>query len=382
LFGAAAFPVFYDKFSLIPASASASAFAQERSVMSPPRLLYLAIVSAFWSPTFAQSPEGISFQHEDWELVCDNTRTCRAVGYPEEGNDGTVSVMLTRKAGPGTIVTGRVRIGDDWEENAPAMPARFKLGFWIDGRAQGSVAMTNENRMADLTTAQVAALLKALLRDSSIEFRAGDGAWALSDRGASAVLLKMDEAQGRIGTVGALHRKGKQDESRVLPAVPAQVVRVAALHPALPGDAKFIDKHGTALRAALLKAVGEDGCMDLEEPQGETEALEIHRLTKNKLLVSTRCWLAAYNAGSGYWVIDDKLPFRPQLVTTSGTDYDAGKIGATHKGRGIGDCWGADEWVWDGARFAHTLSMSTGQCRGFLGGAWKLPSWVTEVRGR
>jgi Protein of unknown function (DUF1176) len=351
--------------------------------MLPYRLLCLAVLAVASFHTLAGSLEGVSFQHQDWELVCDNTRTCRAVGYPDEGNDGTVSVLLTRKAGPGTAVTGRVRIGDDWEENAPALPARFKLGLWVDERAQGSVAMTNENRIADLTPAQVAALLKALLRDSRIEFRAGDDVWTLSDRGASAVLLKMDEAQGRIGTVGALHRKGKQQESRVLPAIPAQVVRTAALHPVLPGDDTFIDKHGTALRAALLKAVGEDGCMDLEEPQGEAEALEIHRLTKHKLLVSTRCWLAAYNAGSGYWVIDDKPPFRPQLVTESGTDYDAGKIGATHKGRGIGDCWGTDEWTWDGTRFVHTKSMTTGQCRGFLGGAWELPTWVTEVsRGR
>ena len=64
-------------------------------------LLALAILSA---PLMAQE-SGVSFSHEDWEVVCDNTLTCRAAGYsPEEGKGG--SVLLTRQADAGTSVSG------------------------------------------------------------------------------------------------------------------------------------------------------------------------------------------------------------------------------------------------------------------------------------
>jgi hypothetical protein len=343
------------------------------------RMFSVAAISLCIAPVLAAAPEGIAFSHQDWELVCDNTRTCRVVGYPSDEEPGTVSVLFTRKAGPGAAVAGRVLVGGGWDEDDFELPARFKLELRIDGRAHGSVAMTNEDRAADLAPAQVSALLGALTRSSRIEFRAQKNVWRLSDRGASAVLLKMDEAQGRVGTVGALRRKGKNSEANVLPPVPAPVVRAVAPHPPLPNDERSFEKQQNAIRAALRKATSSDECMDLHESESQ-ESLEIVRLTKTKLLVSTRCWLAAYNAGSGYWVIDGKAPYNPQFVTGDGTDYDDGVIGASHKGRGLGDCWGKGEWTWDGTRFVQTLSSSTGQCKGFLGGAWDLPTLVADVR--
>lgn len=342
------------------------------------RIAIAAALCLFSLPMRAAPPEGESFSHGDWEVVCDNTRTCRVAGYPSEENLGTVSVLFTRKAGAGTAVTGRVMLGGGWDDEDFKLPASFKLALWIDGRAQGSVPMTNQSREAALSAAQVAALLAALTRDSTIEFRAPNYIWPLSDRGASAVLLKMDELQGRIGTVGALRRKGKASEAKVLPPVPAPVVRAVAPVTPLPGDARFAEQHEDAIRAALKKVTSEDDCMDLYDAERQ-ESLEVVRLSKAKLLVSTRCWLAAYNAGSGYWVIDDKPPYRPELVTESGTDYDAGTISSGQKGRGIGDCWGTEEWTWDGTGFVHTSSASSGQCKGFAGGAWTLPTLVTDV---
>jgi Protein of unknown function (DUF1176) len=322
-----------------------------------------------------------SFDHEDWQLVCDNTRTCRAAGYQSDDADLPVSVLLTRKAGAGTAVAGRVMLGDGWEDSMlNALPAQFRVALWIDGKQQGERTVTKDALEADLTAAQTAALLKALARDTRIEFRAGKIVWPLSDRGAAAVLLKMDEFQGRIGTVGAAFRKGKQTEAKVLPPLPAPVVKAAALTPAKPGDAQFIAKNGDAVRKALRSATAEDECADLHKTGEELEALEAVRLTKNKLLVSTRCWLAAYNAGSGYWIINDTAPYRPELVTADATDFGDGTLMSTQKARGLGDCWGSEEWTWNGTGFVQTASSSTGQCKGFAGGAWQLPTLVTEIR--
>jgi hypothetical protein len=346
------------------------------------RFVHAALFIAMAAPAaFPVQAVDASFDHEDWQLVCDNTRTCRAAGYQSDDADLSVSVLLTREAGASTSVAGRVTLGDGWEDSLlKAMPAQFRVALWIDGKAYGDCKVAKDALEADLTTAQVAALVKALARDTRIEFRAGKHVWALSDRGAAAVLLKMDEFQGRIDTVGALYRKGKKIESNVLPPLPAPIVKAAPLVPAKPGDAQFIVKHSEAVRQILRNTTTEDACSDLFQTDEEQEALDVVRLTKTKLLVSTRCWLAAYNAGSGYWIINDTPPYRPELVTSDATDFDNGTLMSAQKGRGIGDCWYSEQWTWDGAGFVQTAISNTGQCKGFAGGAWELPTLVTEIR--
>lgn len=330
-------------------------------------------------PAQTAEPEPVTFQHQDWELACDNTRTCRAAGYQDEGESPPVSVLLTRKAGAGTTTTGQVTLGDDWEESVlSGLPERFTLHLSIDGRAQGGIPMRRDDAVADLKPAQTTALLKALLHHTRIEFSAGEVTWTLSDRGATAVLLKMDEAQGRIATPGALVRRGARAESGVLPPLPVPKISAAALHPPLPADERFLDRHGEALRKALEQSTGEEDCVDLHEGD-DPQPLEIVRLTKTKLLVSTRCWLAAYNAGGGYWIIEDRPPFRPVLVTADANVFDAGTLAAEHKSRGLGDCWSSTSWTWNGTSFVRSGEQSTGQCRGFPGGAWSLPTFVSEL---
>jgi Protein of unknown function (DUF1176) len=350
------------------------------------RFLHAALLLALAAPmTFPVRAVDAAFQHEDWELVCDNTRTCRVAGYQRDDSEMPVSVLLTRKAGPATAVVGRVRLGDGWQDSMlDGLPAKFPATLWIDGTSYGAHTVEQTTLEVDLTAAQVAALLKALARDSRIEFRAGKTVWALSDSGAAAVLLKMDEFQGRIGTVGAAFRKGKQPETKVLPPLPAPVVKAAPLAPAKVGDARFIAQHGDALRKALRSVTDEDSCSDLhrtgEDTGDEAPTLDVVRLTKTKLLVSTRCWLAAYNAGSGYWIINDTAPYRPELVTADATDFDKGTLGSSQKARGIGDCWGSEQWTWNGTAFVQTSASSTGMCKGFAGGAWELPTLVTDIR--
>lgn len=351
-------------------------------ILQRSRILHAALLLALAAPAAlpARAEEG-SFDHQDWQLVCDNTRTCRVAGYQRDDADMPVSVLLTRKAGAGTAVTGRVTLGDGWQESMlDALPAQFRVALWIDGKSYGERTVGKTTLQADLTAAQVAALLKALTRDTEIEFRAGKTVWALSDSGAAAVLLKMDEFQGRIGTVGAVYRKGKKTEANVLPPLPAPIVKAASLAPAKPGDVRFIAQHGDALRKALRSVSDEDTCGDLHETGEEEQTLDMVRLTKTKLLVSTRCWLAAYNAGSGYWIINDTAPYRPELVTSDATDFDKGTLVSTQKARGIGDCWGSEQWTWNGTVFVQTSASSTGMCKGFAGGAWELPTLVTEIR--
>ena len=329
---------------------------------------------------------GFSFSHHDWQLVCDNTRTCRAAGYSSDGDANPVSVLLTRNAGSGQQVTGQLMLGDYGSESITAkLPAVLKLSMRVNGRTVGQIVIETKSTMsADLSTAQVNALLAALPRDSTIEWVGGGKNWQLSDKGAAAALLKMDEFQGRMGTTSALVRKGPRGDEGVLPPLPAPVVVAVAPAKPLPGDTEFAKKHGKALRAALLPSVKDEGnCPKLTEPEeGAQDELTVYRLSASKLLVSMPCWLAAYNFGAGFWVINSAPPFNPVLVTDSGSDYSSGSISASHKGRGLGDCWSTDTWTWDGKDFVHTESSTTGMCKLIAaGGAWAMPTIVSVSVG-
>lgn len=348
----------------------------------------LACVALIGSAHASGDRDSIAFSHGDWELACDNTGTCRAAGYQQDGESFPVSVLLTRAAGAGTKVTAELALGHDWDE-AASLPRPTQVNFHIDERAHGRIALHGDADTGTLNDAQVKALLAALRRDSRIEFRDVDSdiVWTLSDTGASAVLLKMDDAQGRVGTVGALQRKGTRDESAVPAARAKPVVRAVGDMRAQPGDDTIATRHEAALRAAMRAADTEQECTELQDPElassWRADALEVRRLDADHLLVSTPCWQAAYNSGNGLWVVEDTPPFRATLVTASGTDLQLDKgiveISAIHKGRGLGDCWSRDTWTWDGTRFVHTYAGTTGLCRGFPGGAWGLPSLVTDV---
>jgi hypothetical protein len=333
----------------------------------------------------AGSFSGSSFSHHDWELACDNTGTCRAAGYQADGQELTVSVLFTRKAGPAAPIAGQVMIGYYGEMPAfDALPAVFELVLRIDKRTIGKLNVSRDNPVADLAPQQVEKLLAALVRKSTIDFTAAKLQWQLSDQGAAAVLLKMDEFQGRIGTPSALVKKGTKSESTVRPASPAPEVAATPFHPPLPGDELFAKGNYAALRDALratLKGEKKDDCpLFFDSDPGHT-VLKVLRVTKTQVLVFTPCWQAAYNFGSGYWLVSSSPPFEAVLITASGSDLSGSAIHQSHKGRGLGDCWALDHWTWDGKAFVHTASSTTGMCKLVAaGGAWQLPTIVTKVR--
>lgn len=327
----------------------------------------------------------LKFSHGDWEIACDNTRTCRAAGYyiGRSGEDDSepeplaVSVLLTRKAGPNTPVQGEVQFGTYMDDaTAKSLPKTLAPTMKINGKAYGKLMVPEEDWTVGLSPAQTQALLAALTRVSKIEWTDGARTWRLSDAGAAAVLLKMDEFQGRIGTPGAVMRKGAKPESSVLPALAEPVVVTPAL------DDKTIDLPKERL-AALRKAlqVDDETCTESTDSEGKPADISVSRLTGGKLLASMLCWRGAYNEGYAYWVVNAQPPYAPQLVTTAGTEYEGGTISGSHKGRGLGDCWAYESWTWDGRRFVQTSEGDTGDCRMVApGGAWSLPVVVATVR--
>ena len=320
-----------------------------------------------------------TLEHKDWEVACDNTLTCRIAGYGKE-EDPSGSILLTRDAGPGTEPTGEVTLGDTEDDSEPAE----KLTLWIDGKPAGDLLAADDNWQ--MSASQTSAVIKAVKGSGKVEFKGGSKPFMLSNEGAYAVLLKADDVQGRIGTSGALTKKGNKPESSVAKAVPAPVIQAAKT---LSGEPRLLtDPEIAALKTRLLSTVNrndDDTCDSLftsaENIDPETDGPTLTPLDDSHALLSALCWRAAYNEGYGYWVIDNQLKGQPVLVTVSGSDYDKGEITSVQKGRGIGDCMSQESWVWDGQAFRKSYDGGTGMCRYIhAGGTWDLPTFVTDVK--
>lgn len=338
----------------------------------------LVIISSY---SFAQEIKGISFSHQDWEIYCSNTGTCKAAGYQnEENGDNPASILFTRKAGPKQPVEVEFALSD-YEQNLPANQLK-NIHFYVNGKDLGAVTIngTDLPLMGKLNNSQVNAVLQQSKQKNEIVFKNAQHEWKISDPGMTAVLLKMDDFQKRIGTVGALVKKGNANEAKVLMPEPKLLVKriKTSTKPYLTLQPK--SKQYQAIHRTLMAAQPnpkEDGfCEGVyggNSDGTEPQEIELYKLTNKKVLATTLCWRGAYNEGYGAWVLDDSLTGKATFVTETASDFVSGIISSAQKGRGVGDCWASEEWVWDGKSFVHTKDMWTGMCKGLAaGGVWEL----------
>ncbi|WP_299998493.1 DUF1176 domain-containing protein [uncultured Cedecea sp.] len=319
-----------------------------------------------------QIPEAVNFTHKDWDLVCDNTLTCRAAGYSSDDTDPAATVLITREAGVATPIANRVMLADydgETAQNNPGTPLLL-----IDKISQGPLS-TVDGDSWKMNDTQFSAFKQALLRDNTISFKDNINEYLFSGAGSSAVFLKMDDVQGRLDTPDALIKKGNASEANIKPAVAVPVIVKA---PVVDTDSRDMTAEEVALiKPQILALKGSTADCD-EELLAET--WQIASLNSEKSLVTVPCWRAAYNSGDVYYVIRNDMSIPPLVVTDSATDYEDGLLSFAIKGRGLGDCWSYQQWVWDGQQFVASSSGNTGRCRLIrAGGAWDLPQRVTHT---
>jgi len=345
---------------------------------------------------------GLYHHAGDWELACDITLTCRAAGYqrldPRDEAEGcpwgyfcpprkvrALSVLLTRRAGPSEALTARVRLGDAAED--PTRTAHqvtpFEASLSIDGRYVGTLSFRDATQTAELTTEQVSALVRALLRGGRIEWVAGQAVWRLSSRGAGAALGRMDVVQGRSGTLGAIVHRGPRSEESVKRPKAVPIIVAQPLPDALPRDAGFAEANRSGLLKALHRADRRLACPLMREAQSRKDLeLQIRRLSADRLLISTLCEFSARVTYSGFWVVRDSPPFQAVAITLEADELDGSTIRASRTPWGRADCVSREEWTWNGKAFVRSLATSTGLCRSVaLDGVWDLPTLITETRG-
>ena len=325
----------------------------------------------------ATSIKAIGENYQDWDLVCDNTGTCRMAGYQDESSD-PVSILFTRAAGQNAAVEGKFTILPFGEADRDVQVGQ-DIEIWLNGKSLGKVKHISDDAPDKLTEEQTKALLSRLKKESEIRLAYGKTTLKVSDKGAAAAMLKMDEFQQRLNTPSALIRQG-QEKHAVLAPQPAPKIEVVSVNNRKTTELKRGEKQYNNVLARLRKA--HDGCVDEDL---ESQYITIYPLTHNKVLAEALCFKGAYQSTNYYAVLDDKLSKVEQVLADqyneAGYDEKQGYafVRGTYKARGIGDCWSGDDAVWNGKIFIRTSEWTTGSCKGFTGGAWQLPTFVSDI---
>lgn len=332
----------------------------------------------------AQTNQVNFFEYKDWHIVCDNTLTCRAVGFdhqdPASEDYSSISILLVRKAGANQSLIGYVRTNDEEIEQLSDTPITVK----VNNQALGTVKTDDEPY--ELRPKQISSIISALKsNDKTVSFQQNNKTWRLSNAGFNAVMLKMDEVQGRIGTIGAIIKTGNKDESRVYPSIPAPIIKKAAVISPEHSQKLTLDEVIRRFPDFETHYKNEADChFDLSHSaeESDTPTFQLFALDKDNDLLAASCWFGAYNFGEAYWVIPKGTSANKneiKFVTRSGTEYTDGEISEIHKSRGVGDCSSRTYWTWNGQQFLLSSDITTGSCRGFAGGTWDLPYFVSKI---
>lgn len=324
----------------------------------------------------ATSIKGIG-NYQDWDLVCDNTGTCRMAGYQDESSD-PVSILFTRAAGENATVEGKLTILPFGEADRDVQVGQ-DIEIWLNGKSLGKVKHISDDAPDKLTEEQTKALLSGLKKESEIRLTYGKTTLKVSDKGAAAAMLKMDEFQQRLNTPSALIRQGQEKHAVLAPKIEPKIDAVSV------NNRKTIElKHGEKqydnVLALLRKA--HDGCVDEDL---ESQYITIYPLTHNKVLAEALCFKGAYQSTNYYAVLDDKLSKVEQVLAEqyneAGYDEKQGYafVRGSYKGRALGDCLAGQDAVWNGKIFIRTSEWTTGSCKGLPGGTWQLPIFVSNI---
>ena len=337
------------------------------------KVLLLALLPVV---AMATSIKGIG-NYQDWDLVCDNTGTCRMAGYQDESSD-PVSILFTRAAGENAAVEGKFTILQFGEADRDVQVGQ-DIEIWLNGKSLGTVKHISDDAPDKLTEEQTKALLSGLKKESEIRLTYGKTTLKVSDKGAAAAMLKMDEFQQRLNTPSALIRQGQEKHAVLAPKVEPKIDAVSVKNRKTI-ELKLGEKQYDNVLALLRKA--HDGCFDGDL---ESQNIMIYPLTQNKVLAEALCFKGAYQSTNYYAVLDDKLSKVEQVLAEqyneAGYDEKQGYafVRGSYKGRALGDCWAGQEAVWNGKIFIRTSEWTTGSCKGLPGGTWQLPIFVSNI---
>ena len=101
------------------------------------------------------------------------------------------------------------------------------IEIWLNSTSLGKVKHISDDAPDKLTEEQTKALLSGLKKESGIRLTYGKTTLKVSDKGAAAAMLKMDEFQQRLNTPSALIRQGQEKHAVLAPKVKPKIDAVS-----------------------------------------------------------------------------------------------------------------------------------------------------------
>ena len=314
---------------------------------------------------------------QDWLLVCDNVRVCRAQVTGASG-----SLMIRRDPGPmGTIL---VVLDGQEPTSGPSLPEIASIRV-TGGVAPAGWVLDRESESAKLHGPAALTFVWAIASARSLGYRAGGEALEVSLSGLTAALLAMDEVQGRSGTVTASVRPGSRSNAAVPPARPVPVIWVPR-PPATAVPRGFAASVRRTHAAALRRA----DCETDRHSRSQDSAVALNR---NEVLVFLGCRL--FNTGFATLLLRAPRadPGRARVVVLprapgedggdntgvyADLEWDARTVILTSGGHSCaGSCGSRTDWTFDGRSFLLARHFTYE-----AGGAELLDHYRTTVRIR
>jgi hypothetical protein len=297
-----------------------------------------------------------------WTAGCDNVRACRAVALvpASEDRDRYLLAVITREGEPMAQPSLRVASGND----LPAGPLTIRIDGKLAGRITREAALPFNRAFASM-----------LANGRALTVHGGDGPplAAASLRGIAAAFLHIDEQQRRLGTAGALIRRGPRPDA----TVPAPPPLPRIVQPRPTGGAPRALAAGAAARL-----IGPDNAR-CAHASGPVRPRAIRLDARHSVaLVTHPCGNGAYNIFTSVFVVDETGRVRPAAFDAGtgmdpdgadpnmlvNADWDAKRRRLTGfaKGRGLGDCGTMQEYAWNGRDFRLAEQRDMGECRGSI----------------
>lgn len=128
-------------------------------------LTSLASLSALAEDAYGQPFEGWGFVKDDWQLVCDNTLTCRAAGYDDESMSNTPASILLTVIPQKSIPNVQVAFEYQEEKASNSDNGLSTTELWLNNKNYGAI------KKGELNAEQTQQLLSHSHQNTKIEIR-------------------------------------------------------------------------------------------------------------------------------------------------------------------------------------------------------------------
>ncbi|MEO9635507.1 MAG: DUF1176 domain-containing protein [Parasphingorhabdus sp.] len=322
---------------------------------------------------------------KDWAAGCDNSANCEAVSFvPDQGGAGYDGwggpIKIVRTAGSEDIFKIRFLFEAD---------SMDRYTMLIDGKLVDTGPIVQGDYAIEIVGEDAKKVANAIISGNQLVLRGpeGENITQISLAGSSAALRYIDQKQDRAGTITALVAKGKKmfkPSPSTVPVITVDQWEAAKLAP----------------DTSALVALAEDSkCKEDRYGLVEDQAYPLGKRGQTyRALVLISCGSGAYNFSSapyigefredsseGWTFTPAKFDRQPSwggegglpLLVNAGWDEKDQTLSSYGKGRGLGDCGNAENYVWDGEAFRLIDASAMDECRGAYD--W-ITTWRAEYR--